>query len=58
MGVAPQNTIVSIKRLMGRSILDHEVNVIRNAALYKIVRPSDGTEDSVSVVLGDKEYYP
>ena len=58
LGIAPQNTIVSIKRLMGRAISDPEVEVIQKSALYKITKPSDGTSDSVCVVLGDKEYYP
>ncbi len=58
LGMDPQNVIISVKRLMGRSISDTEVDIIKKSALYKIVEPTDGTKDSVCVVLGGKEYYP
>ena len=56
--LAPESTIVSIKRLMGRGVADPEVQRIREWAQYRIVAPSDGTEDSVRVVMGNQEYSP
>lgn len=54
--MAPNDTIVSIKRLMGRAASDPEVQKIRESFQYDIVEPSDGTRDSVRVVMGGKEY--
>lgn len=56
--MAPRDTIVSVKRLMGRGVADSEVQRIQQWALYKIVQPSDGTKDSVRVIIGGKEYSP
>jgi len=56
--MAPEDTIVSIKRLMGRAITDDEVKKVRQWADYEIVEPSDGTSDAVCVVMDGKEYTP
>lgn len=56
--LAPKDTIVSVKRLMGRGVADEEVQRIRQTVQYQIVEPSDGTKDSLRVVLGDKQYSP
>ncbi|MBL7220785.1 MAG: Hsp70 family protein [Phycisphaerae bacterium] len=56
--IAPEDTILSIKRLMGRAVTDEEVLRMRQWADYAIVEPSDGTKDSVKVVMGDREYSP
>jgi len=56
--MAPEATIVSIKRLMGRGVEDPEVQMVRQWATYQIVQPSDGTKDSVRVVMEGKEYSP
>ena len=56
--MAPEDTIVSIKRLMGRAVADPEVEKVRGSYDYEIVEPSDGTKDSVRVVMGGKQYSP
>ncbi len=56
--MAPRHTIVSIKRLMGRAIADPEVQRVRETWQYEIVQPSHGTEDSVRVVMGGRQYSP
>lgn len=56
----PQNTITAIKRLMGRSLGDPEVREIIEAGRkqYQIQAYSKGTENSLAVVLFDREYTP
>ncbi|MBE9117904.1 Hsp70 family protein [Lusitaniella coriacea LEGE 07157] len=54
----PENVIVSIKRLMGRGIGDIEVREQRDRLSYKIDRATHGTDLSLSVWLGGKEYQP
>ncbi|MGI0025902.1 MAG: Hsp70 family protein, partial [Nitrososphaera sp.] len=56
--MAPTDTIISNKRLMGRGVADPEVQKVRKWALYEIVEPSDGTKDSICVVMGGKQYTP
>lgn len=60
----PKETIISIKRLMGRGVGDPEVKkiqekkVTKNWIQYDIVQPTTGTKDSLRVKLADKEYSP
>jgi molecular chaperone DnaK len=56
--LAPDDTIISVKRLMGRGVADPEVQRVREWALYHIVEPADGTKDGVRVVMGGKQYSP
>ncbi|HYF96015.1 MAG TPA: Hsp70 family protein [Symbiobacteriaceae bacterium] len=55
---ASKDTIVSVKRLMGRGVADPEVQKVRRSVEYEIVEPSDGTRDSVRVIMGKQEYSP
>ena len=55
---APEDTIVSIRRLIGLGVADPEVQRLKDWLLYKVVEPSDGARDSIRVVMGGQEYSP
>ncbi|HUX08864.1 MAG TPA: Hsp70 family protein [Acidobacteriota bacterium] len=55
---SPQDTIVSIKRLMGRGVADPVIQRMKGNSSYQIIEPSDGTKDSIRVVMGGDEYSP
>jgi molecular chaperone DnaK len=50
----PQNTLFSIKRLIGRHFNDEEVRRDVKTLPYKIVQAGEG----IKVLMGDKEYTP
>ena len=56
----PQNTVTAIKRLMGRSFDNPEVqNMIESQRQrYEIARHSRGTTNSLAVIVGGREYTP
>lgn len=61
----PQNTILSVKRLMGVAYKDDmvqtmiaETKKVRGYYKYAITRLQGGTEDAVAVVLGGRQYAP
>jgi len=51
----PDNTVVSVKRLMGRRIDDKEVKEITKTAAYKIV---EGKDKMAAIEVGGKKYTP
>ncbi len=51
----PDNTLFSIKRLIGRKYSDPEVQEAQKVLPFKIV---EGKNGAVNVVMGDKEYRP
>jgi molecular chaperone DnaK len=54
----PENVIISIKRLMGRGFADSAVQEQLYRFGYKITQATSGTENSLAVWLGGKEYQP
>jgi molecular chaperone DnaK len=54
----PENVVISIKRLMGRGFGDPIVQQQLSQLKYKITQSKEGTENSLSVILGGKEYTP
>jgi len=56
--MAPTETIVAIRRLMGRTLSDPEVQKVRAVHDYEVVEPSVGRKHSVCVVMGNRQYSP
>jgi|GEM_PF-277037 len=56
----PENTVQAVKRLMGRSILNREVQKIieEKRVTYRIDRHSRGTANKLGIMLGEKEFSP
>ncbi|MFO1432353.1 MAG: Hsp70 family protein [Candidatus Competibacteraceae bacterium] len=55
---APENTIFSIKRLMGHSFNDAEISRVKENYPYSIVNADDPNDSGVRVLLGGRKYTP
>ena len=56
--LAPEDSIIEVKRQMGWRAGDPEVQKVRGTFTNKVVEPLDGTKDGTRVVLGGKQYSP
>ncbi|MCH8903982.1 MAG: Hsp70 family protein [Bacteroidetes bacterium] len=57
----PENTIFSVKRLMGGAITDPMIQKMKNDNDYyrfSITSLEGGTEDALAIILGGKQYTP
>ncbi|MBI4678869.1 MAG: Hsp70 family protein [Elusimicrobia bacterium] len=56
----PANTVVAVKRLMGRNFQDPEIQAIlaEGRLPYRIARHSRGTENSLGILLQGREFTP
>jgi len=56
----PQNTVTAVKRLMGRSLHNPEVQKLISdpQTFYRIDKLSDGTDNSLALILDKQEYRP
>ncbi len=52
----PQNTVYSVKRLIGRKFSDPEVQAAMKTLPFKVVK--DTNTEGCKIVMGDKEYSP
>jgi molecular chaperone DnaK len=53
-----ENVVVSIKRLMGRGFGDTAVQKQKLEIGYKIAQPTQGTDNSIAILLGNQEFQP
>jgi molecular chaperone DnaK (HSP70) len=56
--MAPRDTILGIRRLLGRDFADPDVRRMRQAYLYEIVQAADAGDGGLCVLMGGKTYTP
>ncbi len=55
---APEDTVYSIKRVMGLDYNNQKVEELNRRVPYRICSPKDAEDIGVRVLMGDKEYTP
>ncbi|MGA2327065.1 MAG: Hsp70 family protein [Bryobacteraceae bacterium] len=54
----PQETVLDVRDLLGRAYSHPEIQWLKRTSPLRLLPPTDGTEDDLRVLLGDREHSP